>query len=70
MTPGELLLKDPAVSDLQRSHKIFESLPPPAADMIKHLKPDTTPAVYLQILDSAYVTGNMCFSYHHHTTAH
>lgn len=52
----ELLLKDPAVSDLQRSRKIFESLLPPAADMVKHLKPDTPPIVYLQILDSVYGT--------------
>lgn len=52
----ELLLKDPAVSDLQRSRKIFDSLLPPAADMVKHLRPDTPPTVYLQTLDSAYGT--------------
>ena len=51
-----LLLKDPAVSDLQRSRKIFDSLLPPAADMVKHLRPDTPPLTYLQILDSAYGT--------------
>lgn len=50
----DLLLKDPAVSDLQRSRRIFESLLPPAADMVKHLKPNTPPSTYLQILDSAY----------------
>lgn len=52
----ELLLNDPSVSDLQRSRKIFESLLPPAADMTKHLRADTPPATYLQILDSAYGT--------------
>ncbi|XP_078802604.1 paraneoplastic antigen Ma3-like [Oryzias latipes] len=52
----DLLLQDPAVSDLQRSRRIVESLFPPAADVVKHLKPDTLPKVYLQILDSAYGT--------------
>lgn len=50
----ELGLKDPAVSDLQRSHKIFDSLLPPSADMVKHLRPNTPPIMYLQTLDSAY----------------
>ncbi|XP_035990161.1 uncharacterized protein LOC118561989 [Fundulus heteroclitus] len=52
----ELLLKDPAVSDLQRSRRILDSLLPPAADIIKHLSPDTLPTVYLETLDSAYAT--------------
>lgn len=52
----DLLLKDPAVSDLQRSRKILESLLPPAADMVRHLVPETPPNTYLQILDSAYGT--------------
>lgn len=52
----DLLMKDPAVSDLQRSRKLLESLLPPAADMVKHLSPDTLPAVYLQQLDSAFGT--------------
>ena len=52
----DLLLKDPAVSDLQRSRRILESLLPPAVDMVRHLTPDTPPMVYLQILDSAYGT--------------
>lgn len=52
----DLLLKDPAVSDLQRSRKIIESLLSPAADMVKHLHPETPPTTYLQILDSAYGT--------------
>lgn len=50
----DLLLKDPAVSDLQRSRRIVDSLLPPAADIIKHLRPDTLPTVYLETLDSAY----------------
>lgn len=50
----ELLLKDPAVSDLQCSRKIFDSLLPPAGDIVKHLRPDASPMVYLQTLDSAY----------------
>lgn len=52
----DLLLQDPAVSDLHRSRKLVESLLPPAADMVKHLRPDTPPLTYLQILDSAYGT--------------
>lgn len=52
----DLLLKDPVISDLQRSRKIFESLLPPAADMVRHLMPGTPPMAYLQILDSAYGT--------------
>lgn len=52
----DLIMKDPAVSDMQRSRKILESLLPPAADMIKHLSPDTLPDLYLQQLDSAYGT--------------
>ncbi|KAK7922046.1 hypothetical protein WMY93_008948 [Mugilogobius chulae] len=50
----DLMLKDPSVSDLQRSRRIIESLLPPAADMVKHLRADTAPTVYIQILDSAY----------------
>ncbi|KAE8299869.1 Paraneoplastic antigen Ma1 37 kDa neuronal protein Neuron- and testis-specific protein 1 [Larimichthys crocea] len=44
----ELLLQDPAVSDLQRSRKIFDSLSPPAADVVKHLRPDTPQCIYRQ----------------------
>lgn len=51
-----MLLQDPSVSALQCSRKIFDSLLPPAADMIKHLRPDTLPAIYLQTLDSAFST--------------
>ncbi|XP_036006814.1 uncharacterized protein LOC118566998 [Fundulus heteroclitus] len=52
----DLLLKDPAVSELHRSRRIFDSLLPPAADMVKHLQPDAPPSSYLKILDSAYGT--------------
>ncbi|KAM9741694.1 uncharacterized protein ACNS7B_012695 isoform 3-T11 [Menidia menidia] len=52
----DLLLKDPSVSELQRSRRIVESLLPPAADMLKHLSSDTPSTVYLNILDSAYGT--------------
>ncbi|XP_024116548.1 zinc finger CCHC domain-containing protein 18, partial [Oryzias melastigma] len=52
----DLLLQDPAVSDLQRSRRIVENLFSPAAGMVKHLKPETLPKTYLQILDSAYGT--------------
>lgn len=52
----DLIMKDPAISDLQRSRKILESLLPPAADMVKHLGTDILPDVYLQQLDSAYGT--------------
>lgn len=52
----ELILKDPSISDLQRTRFIRDSLLPPAADMVKHLNPDTAPEVYLQQLDSAYGT--------------
>ena len=55
-TGVDLLLKDPAVSDLQRSRKILDSLLPPAADMVRHLPSETPPQSYLQILDSAYGT--------------
>lgn len=64
----ELLMKDLSISDLQRSRKIFESLLPPAADMVKHLRADTPPVTYLQILDSAYGTvqdGDECLIYGH-----
>lgn len=52
----DLLGKDPAVSDLQHSRKILESLLPPAGHMMTHLMPETPPNTYLQILDSAYGT--------------
>lgn len=52
----ELFLRDPSISDLQRTRLIRDSLLPPAADIVKHLSPDTLPGVYLQQLESAYGT--------------
>lgn len=52
----ELVLRDPAISDLQRSRIIRDSLLPPACDMVKHLGHDALPDVYLQQLESAYGT--------------
>lgn len=51
-----LILRDPSISDLQRSRGIVESLLPPAADIVKHLSHDTMPIVYMDTLDSAYGT--------------
>lgn len=47
----ELVLRDPAISDLQRSRIIRDSLLPPACDMVKHLGHDAPPDVYLQQQD-------------------
>lgn len=55
-TGVDLLMRDPSVSDFQRSRKIIDSLLPPAADIIKHLKPDTPPVFFLETLDSAFAT--------------
>ncbi|KAG1954310.1 interleukin-1 receptor accessory protein-like 1-A [Pimephales promelas] len=50
----ELLLSDPAISDLQRVRKILDSLLSPAADVVKHVRPPALPAVYLELLESVY----------------
>nr|XP_024656457.1 paraneoplastic antigen Ma1 homolog [Maylandia zebra] len=50
----DLILKDPAISELRRSRHILDSLLPPAADIIKHLNPDLPAETYIQHLDSAY----------------
>lgn len=52
----ELLQNDPSMSPLQISRKILESLLPPAADVVKGLRPESPPATYLQLLDSAFGT--------------
>lgn len=52
----ELILKDPAISDLHRVRKILESLLSPAADVVKQLGPQASPTDYLQLLDSAFGT--------------
>lgn len=53
-TSVEALMKDPAVSDLNCTHRILDSLLPPAAEMTKHLGPQAKPSAYLDILDSAF----------------
>lgn len=50
----ELMLQDPAVSDLVRSRKILDSLLPPAADIVQTLGSHATPRAYLDLLDSAF----------------
>lgn len=50
----ELMLQDPAVSDLVRSRKILDSLLPPAADIVRMLGSHATPRAYLDLLDSAF----------------
>lgn len=52
----DLMMKDPSVSDLEKSRKIFESLLTPASDIIRHLGPEAPPTEYLQMLDSAFAT--------------
>lgn len=53
---ADLVMKDPAISDIQRSRLILDSLLPPAADIVKHLSPDQSPDIYIKQLDSAYGT--------------
>lgn len=50
----EFILKDPSLSDLHASRRILDSLLPPAADVTKHLNPESPPSAYLQLLDSAF----------------
>ncbi|XP_046697995.1 zinc finger CCHC domain-containing protein 12-like [Silurus meridionalis] len=52
----ELMLQDPAVSDLVRSRKILDSLLPPAADIVRTLGSHASPRAYLDLLDSAFGT--------------
>lgn len=52
----ELLLADVNMPPLHVTRKIIESLLSPAADVVKGLRPDTLPSVYLRVLDSAYST--------------
>lgn len=52
----ELMLQDPAVSDLVRSRKIIDSLLPPASDIVRTLGLHATPRAYLDLLDSAFGT--------------
>ncbi|XP_055049770.2 uncharacterized protein [Misgurnus anguillicaudatus] len=50
----DFLLTDPSFSDLHRTRKILDSLLPPAADIVKHVSPNSLPAVYLKLLESVY----------------
>lgn len=52
----DLLQSDPSIPPLQISRKILESLLPPAADIVKGLRPESSPVAYLQLLDSAFGT--------------
>ncbi|XP_030612296.1 uncharacterized protein LOC115799330 [Archocentrus centrarchus] len=52
----EILIRDPSVSDLHCTHRILDSLLPPASEMIQHLSPQSSPSTYLKLLDSAYGT--------------
>lgn len=52
----ELLLQDPAVSDLQRVRKICDSVYPPASDIIKSVSSGSPPGDYVKLLDSAFST--------------
>lgn len=53
-TSVEVLMKDPSVSDSHCTHRILDSLLPPASEMTKHLGPQAKPLAYLELLDSAY----------------
>ena len=55
-TNVDLIMNDPAISDLHRSRRILDSLLPPATEVTKHLGPQASPAAYLELLDSAYGT--------------
>ncbi|KAL1274974.1 hypothetical protein QQF64_027788 [Cirrhinus molitorella] len=50
----DYLLNDPSISDLHRTRKILDSLLPPAADIVKHVRSPALPAVYLGLLESVY----------------
>ena len=52
----DLMMKDVSLSDLDKTRKILESLLVPASDVIRHLGPEASPTVYLQLLDSAFAT--------------
>lgn len=49
----EFYLADPAMSDKHTIRKIVEGLLPPAATIVKHLGPNSSPLEYLALLDSA-----------------
>ncbi|XP_039862253.1 zinc finger CCHC domain-containing protein 12-like [Simochromis diagramma] len=53
-TSVEVLMSDPAVSDLNCTQRILDSLLSPATDVTKHLGPNARPSEYLRVLDSAF----------------
>ncbi|KAL7837355.1 hypothetical protein SRHO_G00270660 [Serrasalmus rhombeus] len=55
VNPPELQ-KDSELSDLYKSRRLLDSLTSPAIDIVKHLPSDSSPDLYLEILDSAYST--------------
>lgn len=50
----DFYLADPSMSDKLSVRRIVESLLPPAANIVKHLGPNSSPHEYLSLLDSAY----------------
>lgn len=52
----DFYLADPSMSDKLTVRKIVESLLPPAANVVKHLGPNSRTHDYLSLLDSAYGT--------------
>jgi len=52
----DFYLADPSTSDKLTVRRIVESLLPPAANVVKHLGPNSSPHDYLSLLDSAYGT--------------
>lgn len=50
----DFCLADPSMSDKLTVRRIVESLLPPAANVVKHLGPNSSPHDYLSLLDSAY----------------
>ncbi|XP_066526974.1 paraneoplastic antigen Ma1 homolog [Hoplias malabaricus] len=52
----EFHLSDSTMSNQQKVRKIIESLVPPAANIVRHLGPTSSPYDYLSLLDSAYDT--------------
>ena len=55
-TSVDIILNDPSVSDICCTHRILDSLFPPAAEIVKHLGSQAQPSAYLALLDSAYGT--------------
>lgn len=50
----DFYLADPSMTDKLSVRRIVESLLPPAANVVKHLGPNSSPNEYLSLLDSAY----------------